>query len=324
MTIVVTGASGFLGLPIIRALAAIGHIGIAASRREVRNLPLGWTWTPRDVLLRGRGLIGGLDALIHLEVKQHVPSPMPKDVAEFEEVNVQGTAEWLKWCGDREIRRVIYFSSIKAVGDSTAVQDELATASPATPYGYSKRKAEDSIAAWAAHKPSRQATILRPAVIYGPGNGANIFSMVDAIHRRRFFLIGANNNVKSLVSIENIAAAAAFFVQRRCAGCEIFNVTDRDSYSVREVAFMVASSLGRHSGVPSLPLPAAKAVALLGSAIERLTRRQFPLNPSRLKAMTETTHFTCRKLLDAGFIHPQTTQEGLGEMVEWYKGISAP
>jgi nucleoside-diphosphate-sugar epimerase len=61
-------------------------------------------------------------------------------------------------------------------------------------------------------------------------------------------------------------------------------------------------------------------VAPIGDAIEALAGRDFPLTSARLRAIRETTIFPCDKLLAAGFRHPQTTREGIAEMVAWTRG----
>jgi nucleoside-diphosphate-sugar epimerase len=71
-----------------------------------------------------------------------------------------------------------------------------------------------------------------------------------------------------------------------------------------------------------LPLPVARGIARFGDAFLRVTGKNFPLTSSRLEALLETTHFSCEKLLATGFRHPQSTEEGIGEMVAWYKSRS--
>jgi nucleoside-diphosphate-sugar epimerase len=53
----------------------------------------------------------------------------------------------------------------------------------------------------------------------------------------------------------------------------------------------------------------------LCAAIEATTGRDFPLISARLRAIRETTVFPCDKLVAAGFTHPQTTRDGLAEII---------
>lgn len=320
MHVAVTGASGFLGPKMISHLADNGHTGVAISRREFRELPSGWTWrSRRDALEAAESARKRLDWIIHLEVKQHVDAPSDQDIEDFARTNVDGTRMWLKWCTKHNVRRFVHFSTIKAVGDATAMRDESAASQPSTLYGISKRDAENLVRAWAAQSRERCALILRPAVIYGPGNQANVFSMVRAIDRGMFFLVGANRNVKSLVSVANAAAAVTHLMDKASPGCEVYNIVDRESYSVRQISEMILSLLEKKGKVRTMPLPVARAAANLGYILKRLTGKSLPLTPNRLKALTETTHFDGRKLIESGFNHPQSTEEGLREMVTWYR-----
>jgi nucleoside-diphosphate-sugar epimerase len=150
-----------------------------------------------------------------------------------------------------------------------------------------------------------------------------MLSLVQAIHRRRFFLIGRNENVKSLISLKNLVAAVAHLIELPIQGCELFYLTDRESYSVSRIASMVAEILGCPGKLPSMPYPLAKAAALGGDLFTSVTGRDFPLTSSRLRALKESTLFSSAKLQSTGFIHPQSTRDGLEEMVRWYLAARA-
>jgi len=322
MNVIVTGASGFVGRRLCRDLAAAGISGIAVSRRPIDSLPPGWQWRERAALLAERDSVAVGDVVVHLEVKHHVATPNRSDCAEFTRVNVEGTEEWLRWCDDRSIARFIYFSSIKAVGASDCCQDEAVEAEPATPYGQSKREGERRVRRW-AEQAERRALILRPAVVYGPGSTANIFAMVRAIDRGVFFFAGENVNVKSLVSLRNVTAAVVYLIPRLSAGCNIFNLVDRTSCTVREIATAVTQELGRPQLPRTLPLSLLRPTAALGDFLKRVGSNLFPINSARLDALIETTYFSPEKLTSTGFVHPQTTREGLREMVAWYREAKA-
>lgn len=326
MHLAVTGASGFIGPHLIEFLAAQGHTGVAISRRGQPVLPKGWELKSRAEVVKSGccelkefGATTPFDALVHLEVKQHVSNPTHADLQEFRSVNVEGTAHWLRWATERAVSRFVFFSTIKAVGDSIQCQDEITVGAPSTIYGQSKLAAENLVREWANAKPGRSALILRPAVVYGPGNTANLFSFVKAIARGRIFLVGNNDNIKSVISIRNLCAAVDHLLCRMSHGAEIFNLVDPRNYSVRELVAMIARALNMGWHERSIPLPVAQVVASAGDLFMRITHRDFPLTSSRLNALLETTHFSCVKLLETGFRHPQTTEEGLRELATWYR-----
>jgi len=318
MKLIVTGASGFVGRGLLPALAAAGHQGIATGRTVSQEAPAGWAWRLRDEILADSHGGMGIDAIVHLEVKQHVPRPTAREIADLERVNVEGTRAWLQWGAGHGISRFVYLSSIKAVGGGPGVHLESDSTLPETPYGRSKAAAEAAVREWSEASHGRVATILRPAPVYGPGNEANLAAFVRQILRGRPCLVGAGASRKSIVARRNLTAAIAFAVNRETPGCEVYNVTDAEIVSVRALATLVAE-LGGCPAPRAIPSTVASVIAPLGDGLEMLTGREFPLTTSRLRALREETIFPCDKLVAAGFRHPCSLREGLIEMLEWAK-----
>jgi len=327
MKLIVTGASGFVGRGLLPLLASAGHAGVATGREPPGNLPAGWRSARRADVLSGAVQADGIDAIIHLEVKHHVLRPTPVEIRGFRDVNVHGTQDWLDWASRQGVQRFIYTSSIKAVppgdeGERVAVATGVRGGMPAepdTPYGRSKAAGEATVRDWALADPGRCAIILRPAPVYGPGNEANLAAFVRQVIAGKPCLISLCDTQKSVVSRTNLAAAIEFALRLPNAGCEVFNVSDRDTYSLGELADMI-SELAEAPRPRRIPRALAVGVALVGDAITAVTGKDFPLTSARMKQMLATSVFPCGKLTAAGFEHPQTTREGLAEMLKWMKG----
>jgi len=278
-------------------------------------------------VLSGAVQADGIDAIIHLEVKHHVLRPTPVEIRGFRDVNVHGTQDWLDWASRQGVQRFIYTSSIKAVppgdeGERVAVATGVRGGMPAepdTPYGRSKAAGEAMVRDWALADPGRSATILRPAPVYGPGSEANLAAFVQQVIAGKPCLIGLCDAQKSVVSRTNLAAAIEFALRVPNAGCEVFNVSDRETYSLGQLADMISELAG---APPPRRIPRALAggIALVGDAITAVTGQDFPLTSARMKQMLATSVFPCGKLTAAGYEHPQTTQQGLAEMLKWMKG----
>lgn len=316
MRLLVTGARGFVGRGLVPWLAGQGFSGIATGSEAPHGLPEGWQGTTRGDVLDGTRDFGPVDAIVHMEVRQHVPRPTAADDAEFERINVGGTRAWLDWASAHGLGRFVFVSTIKAVAPGDQPHLESAPLKPNTPYGRSKAAAEGLVRDWAAANPTREVVILRPAPVYGPGNEANLAAFVRQILAGKPCLIGRGDTKKSIVSRTNLAAAIAFAATTARPGCEVFNVTDRETLSLRELANLVATLA--HAPPPrAIPGPLAALVAPLGNAFEMLTGREFPLTTNRLRSIQETSIFPCGKLVAAGYVHPQSTREGLAEMLAW-------
>ncbi len=141
MKVVVTGASGFLGCGLLPLLASRGYTGVATGRKPPASLPDGWSGSVRTDLLQSKDHPFAADAVVHLEVKQHVPRPTPRDLAEFTEVNTEGTEQWLAWASRAGVERFLFASTVKAVRPQGSRADESAPAERTDPYGKSKAAA---------------------------------------------------------------------------------------------------------------------------------------------------------------------------------------
>jgi nucleoside-diphosphate-sugar epimerase len=320
MKFIISGASGFVGSTLVNHLSKLGIGGWAVSRSGELEAPKHWLSVQRDLLLGDHALklLGDeLCCLVNLEVKHHITNPTLEDCKTFRQVNVEGLRQWLRWCQDHGVDHVISFSSIKAVKSADTVLDETAAGPGDSPYGASKWEAEQLLSEWVSKDKNRSGLVVRPAVIYGPGNLANIYSFVSAIHRGRFFLIGDSGNVKSLVSIQNVVSAVNHLAMKMEPGFRIYNLVDSNSYSVAELASMIGHAFGKEGQFRSIPWWFARFCGLVGDFMERGFGRA-PLTTQRLKALTETSSFLCEKLIQEGFKHPQTTEEGIAELVDWY------
>ena len=89
---------------------------------------------------------------------------------------------------------------------------------------------------WVKGDAARAAVILRPAPVYGPGNEANLAAFVRQIRAGRPCLVGAGTTRKSIVSRANLAAALEFAALRAQPGVEVFNVSDRETPSLADLA----------------------------------------------------------------------------------------
>lgn len=317
MKLLVTGASGLVGRGLLNRFAKREWSGVAVSRRQLDDLPAGWRWLHRSTALQAAV---PSDWVLHLEVKHHTPSPDPADLDAFEQVNHQGTRDWLDWCRRQQVRRFIFFSSIKAVQPSQlGPTDESASGPGESAYGASKWRAEQAVSQWASEDPARIAIILRPAVIYGPGSTANIYSLLSGIARRRFFLIGSAANVKSVVSLRNVVEAVVYLLDHPPKGCETYNLVDPECFSVHALANLMARELGVALPPFALPVPAARFGAAIGDFLCRWCGLDFPLTTARLQALLEETRFSGARLLATGYRPPQTTEEGIREFVGWFR-----
>lgn len=315
MECVVTGARGFVGRGLLPVLAAAGHVGIATGRTVPTDLPPGWRGSTREEWLVATPTPVPA-AIVHLEVEQTVPAPTAADSEAIDRVNVGGTRAWLDWATKHGVRCFVFTSSIQATVPGGAWSAEESALATGATYGGSKARAEAEVRAWASADGGRRAIILRPAAVYGPDAASNLLPFARRVIAGRRSLVGTGATPRSVVARRNLAAAIAFALDARQAGCAVYQVSDPRPTTVADLAAMIAEL--SHAPPPrSIPLPLARFAAPIGDLLACVTGRELPLTSARLAALQSASHFPSDRLVAAGFVHPQSTREGLAEMLAW-------
>ncbi|QRR09320.1 SDR family oxidoreductase [Burkholderia sp. MS455] len=311
---VVTGANGFVGRAFCRRALDAGHAVTALVRRpggciggvrewvhgaaDFDGLDEGW---PTDL---------AVDAVIHLAARVHVmrdESPDPD--AAFNATNVAGTLRLAEAARGHGVRRIVYASSIKAVGESDGgvPLSEAAKPDPQDPYGRSKLRAERQLAQFGASN-GLDVVIVRPPLVYGPAVRANFLRMMDAVARGMPLPLGSIPARRSVVYVDNLAdALLQCAIDPRAAG-ECFHVADDDAPSVTGLLRLVGEALGKPArliAVPSAVLRALGALTGRRAAIDRLTG-SLQLDTGRITRVL-------------GWHPPYTTREGLEATAAWYR-----
>lgn len=317
MNTLVTGSSGFIARFLIPALAAKEHAVTGIDKRIGPAFGGYFRFVHGNILDDNAvdSAMREVDLIIHLAA-EHKDFGVPESL--YYQVNVDGTEQLLQHASRHQIPNFIFFSSVAVYGDSRVPTHEALVPAPASPYGKSKFLAEQRVEAWAAQAPERKAVIVRPTVIFGPHNYANMYRLIQSLARRRYVGVGDGSNVKSIGYVENVAAAAVFLRERMEPGIEIYNYADSPHMTTRDLVASMAKSL--RVKVPSLriPKPLAVACALPLDVVAKVTKKDFPLTAKRIAKFTDSTHHQADKILRAGFRPPYSLEAGIEKTIAWY------
>jgi len=266
----ITGATGAIGPSVVAALHRTHEI-----RTLSRSLPAEGTFrepvtaftgdVADDTLLRVAAQ--GVDLIVHLAALLHVVNPEPGMRAEYERVNVGGTAAVIRAALSEGVRRVVFLSTIAVYGRAGEVLNEESIPSPETFYGQTKLAAE-RIALQAQRADGVPlSVVLRSAAVYGPRVKGNYRSLVGAIRRRRFVPIGPGDNRRTLVFEADLATAIALAATHPAAAGRIYNVTDGQFHRMREILTAIASGLGRRPPTWHAPIMPVVMMAKLAGVV---------------------------------------------------------
>jgi UDP-glucose 4-epimerase len=299
--VLVTGASGFIGRPLVAALAGAGYAIRAAVRdRRGQGFPSGIEiaalpdlatpidWSP---------LVGGMDAVVHLAGIAHVGPDIPD--AAYERVNHLASAELAHASTAAGVKRFVFMSSIRAQTGAVADQplSEADVAAPTDAYGRSKLAAEAAVLASGV-----PCTILRPVLVYGPGVKGNLASLLRLAALPIPMPFGRLTNRRSMLALDNLIAAIRFALEDPRAVNETFIASDPDALSVAETIAILRTALGRNPTL--LAVPPGLLSALLGLIGQRAS----------FERLAGTLIAEPTKLLAAGWRPLVQTSAALGEM----------
>lgn len=200
----ITGASGFIGKHLIDALSRREH-DIRAAVRSHSNLSCPTFVVGKiDGTTNWSDAISGCDAVIHLAAYAHVTNSAKIDKVLLHETNVEGTARLAQEATKAGVKHFIFISSIGAMADSSnTVLSADASCSPATLYGKSKLMAEKELNTIAG-KYGMEWTIIRPPLVYGPGNPGNMQRLLKLIRSGLPLPLASVRNRRSFIYVENL------------------------------------------------------------------------------------------------------------------------
>lgn len=270
MRVLLTGATGFVGRGLLERMSELVHLElIAAVRRSVSGFPervtskvVGGLEADTD----WRKLLDGVEVVIHSAARAHIMNDTSSDpLAEFRQVNVDGTLNLARQAAAAGVRRFIFVSSIKVNGEGTPVgAPYLADAqpAPADPYGISKMEAEQGLRALAVET-GMEVVIIRPVLVYGPGVKANFLNMMSWLHKGVPLPFGAIHNRRSLVALDNLIDLIVSCIDHPAAANQTFLVSDGEDLSTSELLRRMGSAFGK----PARLLPVPSRLLEVGAAM---------------------------------------------------------
>lgn len=322
MRVLVTGASGYLGGAVASALAARGD--------EVRTLqrrPSGVEGAV-DVLgdvtdaARVRTAVEGMDAVVHLAAKVSLAGA----VADFDRINVGGTRTVLDEARAAGVRRIVHVSSPSvAHAGASLMGDPALPADPDHTRGdYARTKAAGERVALAADAPGFAVVVVRPHLVWGPGDPQLVGRIVERARQRRLPLIGNGSALIDTTYIDNAVSALVAALDRADAvHGRSYVVTNGEPRPVAELLAGICTACG--APAPSWRVPPAVARSA-GSVVEAAWRirpgRDEPPMTRFLAEQLSTAHWFDQRSIraDLEWSPTITIDEGLARLAAWSVG----
>jgi nucleoside-diphosphate-sugar epimerase len=311
--VLLVGGSGFVGQHLIRRFISDGFAFRAAIHRNNDGFP------PTVEVIRNTRLdancdwsaaLDGCDSVVHLGARVHIMDDASADaLAEYRRTNVEGTLRLGRQASEAGIRRFVFLSSVKVMGESTgpgSAFTESDAPAPLSPYGISKLEAEIGLENLACGS-DMDVVILRSPLIYGPGVRANFLSMMRWLYRGVPLPLSSIDNGRSLIGVGNLVDLMVRSLVHPAAANEVFLASDGEDLSTPELLRRLAHALGTKAYL--LPFPPT-----LLASLAKLTRQQDAF--SRLRDSLRIDISKTR--LRLGWRPPVTVNDGLRQTAAWF------
>lgn len=314
----VTGASGYIGRRLCRRLLSQGHhvLGVVrrptefsgVDERHFQQVGLGSI----DGATDWKEVLQGIDQVFHLAASGGDGGSFDDQLKRLRQTNVEGTRRLASACATHQIKRFVYLSSIKVLGEQSEPGHPWSEAdlpNPITPYGISKWEAEQAV--WRSLSGGfTEAVVVRPPLVYGPGVQGNFLQLMKLVSRQIPLPFVGLTNRRSMIYLENLLDVLYLCASHPAAAGRTYLVSDGEDVSTGRLVTEMAELMGFPSRLFYFPEnlmsifasmlgKSEQAARLLGSLAIDSTRVRAELNWSPAYSM----------------------HQGLNETISWYKGI---
>ncbi len=235
-------------------------------------------------------------------------------------VNVDGTKNVLSAMNEKDIRKIIFTSSVAVYGLNKKNPDEQFKEDPFNDYGKSKWQAEEVLRNWYNEDPqNRTLIIIRPTVVFGPDNKGNVYTLLKQIASGKFLMIGKGNNKKSMAYVENLVGFIKYAIDNNFSGYHLYNYVDKPDYSMTELIAVSEKSLNKKLPAIKVPYTIGYLGGICFDVISFITRKKFSISSVRIKKFCATTQFSSDKMLSTGYKPVCTLEEGLTKTLNTIK-----
>ena len=248
LKVLITGASGFLGSNLIKTLTKYSNFKITGSVRnnlKSQNMSIfdGFELkknTDWSIPLKNQTIV------IHTAGFNQFISPNNNEqLKTIHSVNVDGTLELARQAARAGVKRFIFISSIKVLGEETFPEKPFTaetTPSPGDVYGMSKYEAEQGLKKISVYT-DMEIVIIRPPLIYGKGVKGNFAQIISLIQKKFILPFGSINNKRSFVGIDNLIDFIIICMTHQKASNQIFLVSDGQDISTTELIKILSRTM---------------------------------------------------------------------------------
>lgn len=303
LRVMVTGASGFVGRALCEECTLRGNEVVAVLRTAQAFGGLATPVVVGDIADQAQwsDALHRIDVIVHLAARTSMSREEGEDtLLAFRRVNTEATIALARQAAQAGVKRFVFLSSAKVNGELTlpgqafTPDDEPA---PEDAYGISKLEAERALRSLCLET-GMEFVVIRPPLVYGPGVRGNFQAMVRVLERGIPLPLGAIDNRRSLIALDNLIDLIMTCLTHSAAANQVFMAADGEDVSTSALLRKVAAAYGLPARL--IPVPAgllrfcatalgkrAAADRLLGSLVVDASKARHMLGWKPVLSMDE-------------------------------------
>jgi nucleoside-diphosphate-sugar epimerase len=311
----IVGGSGFIGTRLIRRLQLNREYDTSIVDKnpsfefcdlvkyaDVRNLE------------QLKGAISENSVIVNLAA-EHRDNVNP--ISLYHEVNVKGAQNLCAIAKEKNIKTIIFTSSVAVYGFAPIGTSEKGAINPFNDYGRTKYEAENIFKSWQQENASeRTLVIIRPTVVFGEQNRGNVYNLLRQVSSGKFLMVGHGDNRKSMAYVENVSA----FIEYCLAftpGVYVYNFIDKPDFTMNKLVENVNHMLGKNQKTPlRISYRLGLFIGMLFDFAAYLTGKTFAISYIRVKKFCSDSVYNTA-IESTGFISPVSLEQALRQTVRY-------
>lgn len=322
-TVLVTGATGFLGSHIVRKLHADGKHVIVYARNPDKAKRMFADLKDRLVVHQGdihdleamEKALEGVDAVVH-----SAGFVSDWDTYEsFEKVNVNGTKNILLLAHEKGVKQFVHISSLGVFGDEDQdnIDENNMYQLSSDYYSNSKIYAEIVVRKYCTIN-RIPFSVIRPGFIYGEGDNNFFPKLIENLKKKKAKYIGSRDNILNNVYVGNVAELVSKVLGNPESFGETYNLSDPQRITIHEFFERVCDELGLEAPTKVVPKPVA---LVLAAVLEEIFRKLHlksppPLTRKKVTFVARSRAINASKAYDLMGREPYSAEEGLSRTLE--------
>lgn len=297
--ILLFGGSGFIGRHLVTSLAARGEyqITIADLNPPVNTMASNIQFQTCDIRKPiATQLSTKPDIIVNLAALCTEPGYAPD---EYYATNTTGAGNVIDYCQAIDCKELWFTSSMSVYEYGESIKNEQVMPNPVTHYGKSKLAAEHLHLSWLEENSDHRLLIVRPAVIFGPGEHGNFTRLAKTLRSGYFAYPGRKDTIKANGHVEDLVDSI-LFMSERLERYQLFNFAYPHISTIETICRAICDIAGYRQPRLVIPPPFMYGVAKSFTLLNRFGIRT-DIHPMRITKLISSTNIYPAALLEHGY-----------------------